>query len=895
MAQSMPVPIGGPEAKTGLFTKNAGIADKTTEDAIDVDAISPRSHLFRIIFSLILIAAPTAALPWINPQLSRTIDHTQWIQIHTVLGSGIIAVTVTVFLLGGSAFLRCGTRDFLILSLGLLAAAIFDVAHVLGVANLWPQAAGSIADWMALLATLCVAATLTAAVFWKGRVKAQLSCRFWLTAAALLITAALYGAIFLTPLGQTAISLNLDFMSLGGLLTLLCLVALTAGAVRAIRASFTIDNRPLSDMAAACGSMAMMVLDEAADPSHGTGSQLIAHVSLLIATLFVTRYVFLQGIKVPFERQRTNESLRIFKHMVESASNGIILCDATKPHTPIVYVNQAFQNLTGYSLADVQGRDPRFLQSTGELPHDTAANGAPLNGSIILQTTLRDQNKNGQSIWIELTVSALKDDQGKTTHYVGIQNDITARKLVEQELEHQAFSDELTALPNRRLFVDRVERALAVTASNKLFGAIIMVDMDHFRRLNEGRSYSSGDALLRQVAQRFSAMIRSEDTLARLGGDEFGVVLPMLGKDAQSAAQAARNVADRMKKQLTHPFSIGDLEHYITASFGMTIFPNAGKTAEDLLKQADTAVFRVKENGRNGCGYYEESMQKTVEAQLSLQGELRHAVQRGEMRIFIQPQVDADGVWSGGEALLRWQSSKHGMVSPLDFIPIAEDTGLIIPIGEYVLRETCRLSRWLSDSGHPMQLAVNVSPIQFRAPRFVHRLRAILRLTRVDPRSLILELTEGTVLENVDESIKTMSELGRLGLHISIDDFGTGYSSLSYLKKLPIHELKIDRSFIKDAPNNANDAALIEAILAVARHHNLHVVAEGVETTDQLEFLKVRGCASFQGFYFAKPMPMDQFSQAICTITGMPSPWPATPPVGRLRTANRASPLGQGI
>ncbi len=296
----------------------------------------------------------------------------------------------------------------------------------------------------------------------------------------------------------------------------------------------------------------------------------------------------------------------------------------------------------------------------------------------------------------------------------------------------------------------------------------------------------------------------------------------------------------------------------------MTIFPSAATNAEELFKQADTAVFRVKENGRNGCGYYEESMQKAVESRLTLQSALRHALPKHELRVFIQPQVNGDGVWLGGEALLRWQSAQHGMVSPADFIPIAEETGLIIPIGEYVLHETCRLIKWLSDSGHELRLAVNVSPIQFRTARFVGRLRAILRLTRANPKQLVVEITEGTVLEDVDDSISKINQLRDLGIDVSIDDFGTGYSSLSYLKKLPISELKIDRSFIKDAPKNPNDAALIEAILAVAKHHNLHVVAEGVETAEQLEFLRVRGCESYQGFYFAKPMPMDQFSQSVC-------------------------------
>ncbi len=832
-----------------------------------------RWHLVKLSFSMLIVCLPTLLLPWLGGWVAATVDHVRWVQIHTVLGSGIIAVCWVVFFLGGSAFTRSGTRDFMVLSMGFLIAGAFDVGHVFAVAGLFDAATGNEADWLALLATVSVVVALAlAGLLWQRRSRCFLLCRIMGIISAIVVVTVTYLAVFLTPVSYSVFRLHLMPFQQGGLLTWVCLVLMVNGAMRSMRASFSTDTAALGDLAVACTSMAMMILDEAMSPGRSIAPQLAAHIALLLTSFFAARYVFLQGIKAPFERQKADESLRIFKQIVESASNGIVLCDATQSHTPIVYVNQAFESLTGYKLGEVKGRSARFMHGTQQFSDGSLKTEERLIQGSLLQTTLRDHTKDGRPIWVELTVSAIKDPTGKVTHYLAIQNDITARKLAEQKADQMAFNDEITGLPNRRLFVDRVEQAMALASGGKDYGAVIMVDLDHFRRLNEGRGYASGDALLRQVAGRLCEVLRTEDTLARLGGDEFGLVLPMLGKNPTSTAQAARRIAERLKKALAKPFMLGEFEHFITASLGLTIFPNTATKAEELFKQADTAVFRVKENGRNGCGYYEESMQRAVESRLTLQAALSHALANHELRVFIQPQVNGDGIWLGGEALLRWQSLQHGMISPAEFIPIAEETGLIVPIGEFVLHETCRLSRRLTDAGHQLRLAINVSPVQFRQPRFLNRLRAIVRLAHANPHQLIVEITEGTVLEDVDDSIQKINALRNLGIDVSIDDFGTGYSSLSYLKKLPISELKIDRSFIKDAPTSANDAALVEAILAVAKHHNLHVVAEGVETAEQLDFLRTRGCESYQGFYFAKPMPMDQFSQTVCSENEPPAP-----------------------
>lgn len=436
------------------------------------------------------------------------------------------------------------------------------------------------------------------------------------------------------------------------------------------------------------------------------------------------------------------------------------------------------------------------------------------------------------------------------------------RHRAESEIEYQAFHDALTGLPNRRLFIDRLAHDLAVNRRHHTFGALLFLDLDHFKKVNDALGHSIGDALLEQVGKRMKSVVRAEDTLARMGGDEFVVLLSQLSSSEDQASYEAHLVAEKLSETIAKPCYIDGREHQITPSIGIVLFPFDAESPEEILRFADSAMYRAKDAGRNAIRYFMPDMQHAADHRLKLENDLRHAVERNELRLFLQPQVDNSGKLIGAETLLRWFHSKEGLVSPAEFIPIAEESGLIVSIGEWVLREACRMISSWQDDPHQCSLqylAVNVSPRQFHQPDFIHKLEAILRETGANPNHLELELTEGMLLVNFDETISRMKLLRELGISFSIDDFGTGYSSLIYLKRLPLNKLKIDQSFIRDLETDSSDAAIVNTIIAMAKHLNLDVIAEGVETHEQFKQLDSMGCEFYQGYHFGHPMPFDDF------------------------------------
>jgi diguanylate cyclase (GGDEF)-like protein/PAS domain S-box-containing protein len=459
--------------------------------------------------------------------------------------------------------------------------------------------------------------------------------------------------------------------------------------------------------------------------------------------------------------------------------------------------------------------------------------------------------------WFESRVNGLAGSD----EIIALVREISDRKQAEREIHRLAYYDALTDLPNRRLFMDHLGLALAAARRSQQFGALLFVDLDQFKRVNDARGHGIGDAVLTQVGGRLHRFLRDDDTVARLGGDEFVVLLASLAGNVDTAARLAMAVAEKVRAVLATPFRVDDVDYHIGASIGITVFPKAGENAEDLLREADTAMYRAKEAGRNAIRYFEPAMQQAVQTRLALEQDLHDAIAGDELRLYLQPQLDRDGELVGAEALLRWQHPVRGLVAPTTFIPVAEESGMILALGDWVLREAARLSREFDDSGRPLRLAVNVSPRQFRQAGFVADVRETLRQAGADPTHLVLEVTESLVIEDIHDTIAKMEELSKLGIHFSIDDFGTGYSSLAYLKRLPLNELKIDRTFVQDAPTDPNDAALVETILSVASHLNLSVVAEGVETQAQLDFLKARGCRLFQGYLFDRPLPPERFRE----------------------------------
>jgi diguanylate cyclase (GGDEF)-like protein/PAS domain S-box-containing protein len=435
--------------------------------------------------------------------------------------------------------------------------------------------------------------------------------------------------------------------------------------------------------------------------------------------------------------------------------------------------------------------------------------------------------------------------------------DITARKQAEADTHRLAYFDELTRLPNRRLLLDRIGLSLDSAGRSGQYGALLFLDLDNFKRLNDARGHSIGDSLLMEVARRLTQLLRSADLVARLGGDEFVVLVDNLGEDIETAARAAMAVAEKVRAVLERPFLIDGTLYSGTGSIGLTMFPKGREGVDDLLREADTAMYRAKAMGRNRIAYYEAAMQAEVEERLALEQDLKEALDTDQIQVYVQPQVNAAGREIGGELLLRWTHPERGAVSPAFFIPIAEESGLILRLGERVLRTACEALARLDAAGAPLSLSVNISPRQFRQDDFVAQMRALLARTGAPPARLTLEVTEGLLIEDWEGVASRMAELAALGIRFSIDDFGTGYSSLSYLKKLPLHEIKIDKSFVQNTPDDANDRAIVRSILAVARAFRLHVVAEGVETQAQAEFLSGLHCDCLQGYFFARPTPLE--------------------------------------
>ena len=438
----------------------------------------------------------------------------------------------------------------------------------------------------------------------------------------------------------------------------------------------------------------------------------------------------------------------------------------------------------------------------------------------------------------------------------GFITDITERKRAEDVTHRLAYFDALTGLPNRRMLVDRLEHALSSMKRSSQHGALLFIDLDNFKHINDARGHSVGDAFLQQVAQRLAGLLRQDDTVARLGGDEFVVQVGNLGSDAEAAARQARAVAEKVREVLESRYDIDGFPYNSSGSIGITVFPRGDERVDDLLREADTAMYRAKAGGRNRIEFFEAAMQTEVEERLAIEHDMQDGIDAGQFALHIQPQVDALGVVVGGELLLRWTHPVRGAVPPNQFIPLAEESALILRLGDFVLQRACEALAQLQRSGHTLALSVNVSPRQFRRADFVDRVRDALQRSGARAEGLILEVTEGLLIENWTDTVSRMEELVAMGLRFSIDDFGTGYSSLAYLKKLPLYELKIDRTFVRDTPDDPNDTAIVEAILSVSKHLGLRVVAEGVETAEQAEFLRSRGCDCLQGYFFGRPEPL---------------------------------------
>ncbi len=531
-------------------------------------------------------------------------------------------------------------------------------------------------------------------------------------------------------------------------------------------------------------------------------------------------------------------------------------------------------SINGITQADVLGRTRWELGALNMNEADWATHRAVLaSQQPFRDLELQRRRPDGTLHWISVSGVPLLDSQGALRGYRGVGRDITERKGVESQIERLAFYDVLTGLPNRRLLVDRLQRSLKTVARRPVHGALLFIDLDNFKDLNDTQGHDQGDELLVQVAQRLQGCVRATDTVARFGGDEFVVLVEDLSTDAAQASAEAALVASYIITTLGKPYAmgpLGDTSYHSTPSIGIALFgPHQPCSVDELLKHADLAMYQAKAAGRNTQRFFDPEMQAAVRARSALEADLRRGLQQQEMQLYFQPVVDCSGQLQGAEALVRWHHPERGVVAPAEFIGMAEQTGLILPLGQWVLAAACQqLVAWSRTRlTRALFLSVNVSVRQFRQADFVEQLLQLLEQTGANPERLKLELTESLLLADVEDVIARMQQLRERGVGFSLDDFGTGYSSLSYLKRLPLDQLKIDQGFVRDVLTDPNDAAIVRTILALANSLDLGVVAEGVETPGQLEFLKQHGCPAFQGYLLGRPMPVAVLEAALGCVS----------------------------
>jgi diguanylate cyclase (GGDEF)-like protein len=472
-----------------------------------------------------------------------------------------------------------------------------------------------------------------------------------------------------------------------------------------------------------------------------------------------------------------------------------------------------------------------------------------------------NRRKNGEVYPELLAITAVKRADGIITNYVATFSDISERKEADKRIEQLAFYDPLTGLPNRRMLVDRLTQALAVSSRNGMEGALLFLDLDHFKTINDTLGHHVGDLLLQQVGQRLSFCVREGDTVARLGGDEFVVMLEGLSADEVSSAEQTEAVGEKILNTLSRPYQLNGHEYHNTSSIGAVLFSGHQQSVDALLQQADIAMYQVKQSGRNNLRFFDPEMQHAISVRVELEAELRKALEKHQFRLFYQVQVDALNRPLGAEALIRWMHPERGLISPVQFIPLAEETDLILTIGAWVLNSACaQLKVWQQDEKtRDFMLAVNVSARQFCHSDFVDQVRKMVEYHEITPDRLKLELTESLLMDTIEVNISTMTALSDIGVQLSLDDFGTGYSSLQYLKRLPLDQLKIDQSFVRQLATDNSDKAIVGTIIAMAASLGLDVIAEGVETEEQRQLLENMGCNCFQGYLFGRPVPIAQF------------------------------------
>ena len=585
----------------------------------------------------------------------------------------------------------------------------------------------------------------------------------------------------------------------------------------------------------------------------------IAEVSLhYINTLAGVFFVFVRDVT---ERKQIEQELRIAAMAFESHIGAIV----TDENGIILKVNSAFTSITGYGAEEVVGKSPRLLKSGMHNKDFYSAMWSSIINIGKWEGEIWDRKKNGEGYAQHITITAVKNDLDMVANYVALFTDITESKIAADEIQQLAFYDPLTKLPNRRLLINRLKQAIAASNRSGLKGALIFIDLDNFKLLNDTSGHNVGDMLLQRVGERLTSCCREIDTAARIGGDEFVVLLEGLSSDFREAAIQAEGIGNKILTTLNQSCELKLPLLHITASIGITLLSDHEFSFEDSLRQADIAMYQAKKAGRNTIRFFDPKMQEALNHRAELESDLRNAIISQQLAVFYQLQVNNEGKPVGAEVLVRWLHPKKGVVSPANFIPLAEEVGLIVDIGSWVMEQAFKqLLAWQQNEiTRHLTLSVNVSPKQFHQHNFIEQVRDLLSRYRISPKLLKLELTESMLFDNVESTVQIISTLKSLGIGFSLDDFGTGYSSLQYLKSLPLDQLKIDQSFVRDISIDQNDALIVRTIIVLAHSLGLEVIAEGVESQSQLNYLADNGCYHFQGYLFGKPMPVKEFEQLL--------------------------------
>jgi len=553
------------------------------------------------------------------------------------------------------------------------------------------------------------------------------------------------------------------------------------------------------------------------------------------------------------------KGLQLAQKVIESSLEAVIITDKAGI---IQSCNPAFTHITGFEESDVIGKSPSILSSGYHDESFYQSMWEQIDQDGHWQGEIVNRRKNGETYPELLTITAIIDEETqKVSHYAGIFSDISQVKKDEERIQNLAYFDPLTGLGNRRRMLDRLEHELALAVRKKHISALLFIDLDNFKHINDTLGHAAGDEVLCQTAQRLRDTLREVDTVARIGGDEFVIILPELDNNIEASLSLSQNLAEKIKSKLTCPYTFKGHELFVSPSIGITLFPENHDNSLELLKQADNAMYRAKDAGRNQIQFYHPSMQEIADERFMIMEGIRHALSNNEFTLNYQPQVDPQGNLIGAEALIRWNHPKHGFMSPAKFIPIAEESSLIINIGDWVLRQAFyQVSEWNKQGLVLPKLAVNISPRQFFQNDFSDKLSGLIEQYKIPQHQIALEITEGLMMDNIEEAIHIMTELKSLGFTFSVDDFGTGYSSLIYLQRLPMDQLKIDKAFVEVISKDDASTVIVDTIISMAKHMGFSVIAEGVENKVELDFLHEHGCFHYQGYYFSKPLPAHEFS-----------------------------------